>query len=38
MERKPYNLVVSSGSSGGSGASKDDLTMKYNEGLSGLAL
>ena len=49
LEREPYNLVVSSGSSGGSGASKDDLmglwdliyssssTMKYNEGLSGLA-
>ncbi len=49
LEREPYNRVVSSGSSGGSGTSKEELvglwdliyssssTMKYNEGLSGLA-
>lgn len=49
LEREPYNQVVSSRSGGGSGTSKEELiglwdliyssssTMKYNEGLSGLA-
>ncbi|KAL3812034.1 hypothetical protein ACHAXA_008940 [Cyclostephanos tholiformis] len=49
LERETYNRVVSSGSSGGRGVIKEELvglwdliyssssTMKYNEGLSGLA-